>query len=281
MYNSECSVIQGNCFDLIKSLDSDSIDLVITSPPYSDIVNYGNYVDIKNPSEYCDWILPLFNEIKRVLKPNGSFILNINDKCVNGFRSVFIYDLISRSQKETELKLYDTYFWHKPNGIPNGSNKRFRNTTEFLFHFTKSKEVKFYMDRVLEDMKENSIIRYSSPMNDYQGTITNGQRNLKSIQFTEKNIPKKCRPDNVFRFKTASAARDNIIRHPAPFHKDLPSYFINLLTDVGDNVLDPFSGIGTTGISCKELNRNYIGYELNEVYVNYSIERIKKYLLND
>ena len=130
-------ILEGDCFDLIKEQADNSVDLIITSPPYADIVNYGKNISIKKPNEYVDWILPLFNEIYRVLKPSGSFILNINDNCSNGLRNPFIYELIYRSQKETKLKFYDTYIWHKMNGIPNGGVKRFRNTTEFIFHFVK------------------------------------------------------------------------------------------------------------------------------------------------
>lgn len=274
------NIIKGDALELIKTLENNSIDLVLTSPPYSDIVSYGNQVDIKKPNEYCEWILPLFIEIHRVLKPSGSFIFNINDKCVDGFRSTYIYDLVSKTIKETSLKLYDTYFWHKLNGIPNGSKKRFRNTTEFIFHFTKGNDIKFYMNRVLEDANVETISRYNRQMTNYQGDICEGKR-IKKIRykknFTNNQLQNKVRPDNVFRFKTASASRDNIIKHPAPFHKELPLYFINLLTNENDLVLDPFSGIGTTGIACKELNRNYIGFELNPIYADYSIERINSH----
>jgi site-specific DNA-methyltransferase (adenine-specific)/site-specific DNA-methyltransferase (cytosine-N4-specific) len=148
----------GDCFELIKDIEDNSVDLIITSPPYADIVNYGKNISIKRPNEYCDWLLPLFNEIYRVLKSSGSFILNINDNCSNGLRNPFIYELIHRSQKETKLKFYDTYIWHKRNGIPNGSPKRFRNTTEFIFHFVKDqKKLKFYMDRALQEPNESTL----------------------------------------------------------------------------------------------------------------------------
>lgn len=226
-------IIQGDCFELIKEQPDNSVDLIITSPPYADIVNYGQNVSIKKPKDYCDWLLPLFNEIHRVLKPSGSFILNINDNCSNGLRNPFIYELIHRSQTETKLKFYDTYIWHKRNGIPNGSPKRFRNMTEFIFHFVKDqKKMKFYM-----------------------GTGV--------------------RPDNVFRFATAGTERDNHIKHPAPFNKELPKYFINLLTDEGDLVIDVFGGIGTTNIGAKELNRRHISYELNPKYVEFGNNRIE------
>ena len=235
-------ILDGDCFDLIKQQPDNSIDLIVTSPPYADIVNYGKNVSVMNTDDYVDWLLPLFVEIERVLKPTGSFILNINDKCNKGYRSTFIYDLISRNNKETKLKLYDTYFWYKRNGIPNGAIKRFRNNTEFIFHFCKdAKKIKFYMDRALE----------------------------KSV-----NKDEMVRPDNVVRFATAGASRDNYIKHPAPFNKELPLYYINLLTDEGDIVLDPFSGIATTGLACKELNRNYIGFELNNEYANFSRKRL-------
>jgi DNA modification methylase len=287
-------IIEGDCFDLIKTLPDNSIDLIITSPPYADIVNYGKNISIKKPNEYCDWLLPLFNDIYRVLKPSGSFILNINDTCKGGYRNPFIYELIYRSQKETNLKFYDTYIWHKMNGIPNGSPKRFRNNTEFIFHFVKDqKELKFHMDRVLKEPAESNKERRK-----YNWTITThgetkgGERtNKKTINYltgstnktkdgyelptNKRTLPDLVRPDNVVRFHTAGHARDNTIKHPAPFYKDLPKYYINLLTDKDDVVLDVFAGIGTTGLACKELNREFIGYELNTKYVEFGNKRIK------
>lgn len=281
------NIINGDCFELIKQQPDNSVDLVVTSPPYSDIVNYGKAVSTKKPDDYVDWILPLFKEIHRVLKPSGSFILNINDKCENGYRSTYIYDLISRNNKETDLKLYDTYIWHKKNGIPNGQVKRFRNTTEFIFHFCKDKsQMKFYMDRVLQEPAESYKLRFENDTPLGQGKVIDGKRIKYLTGSTNKTkegyvkpdtmrvLPDKVRPDNVFRFATAGASKDNHIKHPAPFNKELPSYYINLLTDEGDIVLDPFSGIATTGVSCLELNRIYIGYELNETYCDFSIKRL-------
>lgn len=263
----------GDCFELIKSQPDNSVDLVITSPPYSDIVNYGKDVSIKKPKDYVDWLLPLFDEIQRVLKPSGSFILNINDNVSKGIRNYYIYELIYRSQTETKLKLYDTYFWHKKNGIPNGSKKRFRNMTEFIFHFCKNpKEMKFYMDRVLQEPAESYKNRFK-----YKDSIAGQGITKNGIRYVEKGLSgelKKVRPDNVVRFNTNGTSRDNTIKHPAPFNIELPLYYINLLTDEGDVVLDPFSGIGTTGMGCKELNRKYIGYELNETYYDFSISRL-------
>jgi len=286
----------GDCFELIKDIEDNSVDLIITSPPYADIVNYGKNISIKKPQDYCDWLLPLFNEIYRVLKPSGSFILNINDNCSNGLRNPFIYELIYRSQKESKLKFYDTYIWHKMNGIPNGGVKRFRNNTEFIFHFVKDqKKLKFHMNRVLREAAEETQKRMKYPWSiKTHGEIIDGERqNKKSINYltgstnktkegyelptTKRTLPDLIRPDNVVRFHTAGRARDNTIRHPAPFYKDLPKYYINLLTDEGDIILDPFGGIMTTGLACQEIgNRNFIGFELNEKYAEFGIKRLKK-----
>jgi DNA modification methylase len=266
----------GDCFELIKELPDNSIDLIITSPPYADIVNYGKNISIQKPQDYCDWLLPIFSQIQRVLKPSGSFILNINDTCKNGLRNPFIYELIYRSQKETKLKFYDTYIWHKMNGIPNGGAKRFRNTTEFIFHFVKDqKNLKFYMDRVLQEPAEASKKRANYPWHiKNHGIIEDGARHKDPENLIDYQ-PSLVRPDNVVRFHTAGHARDNTIKHPAPFYKDLPKYYINLLTDDGDTILDIFGGIMTTGLACKEIgDRNFIGMELNEKYAEFGKKRI-------
>jgi DNA modification methylase len=93
---------------------------------------------------------------------------------------------------------------------------------------------------------------------------------------TERTLPFLIRPDNVVRFHTAGHARDNTIKHPAPFYKDLPKYYINILTDENDTILDPFGGIMTTGVACNEVgNRNFIGIELNEKYAEFGKKRIE------
>jgi len=287
-------IIIGDSFEEIKKLADNSVDLVLTSPPYADILSYGKNVSTKKPDDYVDWILPLFREIVRVLKPSGSFILNIGDKCEGGLRSTYVFDLVSRTAKETDLKLYDTYFWYKKNGIPNGGSKRVRNNTEYIFHYCKDpKKLKFNMKNVMEEPKESSTERYKHEMTDQQGVVVDGVRIRKKVLFRQsktqkedgtsesvyvyKDAPEKVRPDNVRRFPTASASRDNTIKHPAPFHKELPLYYIKMLTDVGDIVVDTFSGIGTTGIACKELDRNYIGFEMNEIYAKFSRERIQNH----
>jgi DNA modification methylase len=147
------------------------------------------------------------------------------------------------------------------------------------------------MDRVMKEPAETYTKRKKHPTKTH-GEIIDGVRiKNKTINYltgstnktkdgyelpqTKRTLPDKIRPDNVFSFSTAGAARDNTIKHPAPFHKDLPKYYINLLTDDGDTILDPFGGIMTTGLACNEIgNRNFIGFELNEKYAEFGKKRI-------
>ena len=130
------------------------------------------------------------------------------------------------------------------------------------------------MDRALREPADETKKRrkYVWTLRDH-GKIIDGERGNKR-EYNAERLPELVRPDNVFRFPTAGLARDNTIRHPAPYHKELPSYFINLLTDEGDTILDVFSGIGTTGLGCND--RNYIGFELNEKYAEFSKKRLEK-----
>jgi site-specific DNA-methyltransferase (adenine-specific) len=258
----------GDALELIKLQKNESVDLIVTSPPYADIINYGDWIENHTGENYVNWLLSVFVEVARVLKPSGSFILNINENCEGGYRSTVIYDLISRNSRETDLKFYDSYIWHKKSCMPNSSARRFRHSTEHIFHFCKdSKKMKFFMARVL----------VPSVSGGKKQKIGRQKQNADGIQcniYREITMPLMSRPENVFRFRTAGASRANTIKHPAPFHKELPAYFINLLTDENDLVIDTFSGIGTTGEACKDLSRNYIGYELNEIYAAFSRKRL-------
>jgi len=266
-------IVCGDCFNLIKQIENKSIDLGLTSPPYADTKNYGKGIKIFHPDDYVDWILPLLDEIARILKPSGSFILNINDRIVNQQRHTYVHELIVRAVKETPLKLYDVYFWKKPTALPNGNSRRLNNVTEYLIHFCKDQnQVKWNMDAVREPYDENTVKRCQYPVGGFQLAVDKeGKamgRTRKMIQLNGKGKI----PSNVFHFPTASAVRGK--KHPAAFHIDLPSWFIKALTNEGDVVTDVFSGSGSTCLAAKKLNRKYIGIEMNEKYHEIAEERV-------
>lgn len=264
----------GDCMILAKKLPNNSVDLIVTSPPYADTVSYGKNVETFNPEIYVDWFLPLFREARRFLKESGSFILNINDKATNGERSVYVYDLVTRIVKETGLKLFDRYIWFKKSALPMPGEKRLNDRIEYIFHFIKdSKKFKTNTDEVRVPYKEISLKRFKSKVHGNDIVKSDGTTEL-SQRGSSKAHPKGAKPITVFRFNTGSALRG--IKHPAPFHPDLPEWFIRWLTDEGDIVLDPFMGGGTVAEVAKKLKRNYVGFEINPLYIKMTEERLNK-----
>lgn len=272
------TIYHGDCIELMDKLPENYIDLIITSPPYSDIKKYGKDINILHPDRYVDWFLSVMHGVQRILKPTGSFILNINDRCVKKQRHIYVHDLICRTVRETNLKFYDSYFWFKKGGvIPNGGPKRLNNNMEYILHFCKDVDrVKWNMDNVREPYTEGSINRFKKPMLDYI-TTDSGEQKLEKKRKWKYNEKGKV-PNNLFTFPTNSGTRGKI--HPAPFNVELPNWFIKALSYEGDIIIDIFMGSGTTAISAVKNNRLWIGFEKNLKYVEIARERIKKEMRN-
>jgi site-specific DNA-methyltransferase (adenine-specific)/site-specific DNA-methyltransferase (cytosine-N4-specific) len=264
-----------DCLNGMKRIADNSVNLVMTSPPYADAIHYGDEVKCFKTDDYVDWFIPIVRELERVMTNDGSFILNINDKIDSGFRSTYVFELIARIVKETNLKLYDRYIWFKKNGLPSAGN-RLNDRVEYLFHFTKEKGHKSYIDRIRIPYSQKSLERFKNPIGYNQKIQSNGIKKvetLKNVKPNENGI----KPENVIRFNTGSAYRHkNREKHPASFHPDMPHFFIEWLTDENDLVLDPFMGTGTVALVAKAKNRNYIGFEVNESY-----RQIQQDKLND
>jgi DNA modification methylase len=259
-------IYYGDAINLSKLLPNDYLDLVITSPPYVTLKNYGKKVDLLSPDHYNDWFLPLAYEIGRSLKTTGSFILNINDKVVNGFRDLYVFELVIRICNETDLKLYDRYIWHKKNAMPVGSGDRLNDWMEYIFHFSRTNKIKSNIDIIREPYAESTIKRYKSPVAFNKKVDDHGITSMGDKKIVKQN-PKGKKPATVMRFNNAGVLKGGTAgKHPAPFHPDLPKFFIKWLTDENDIVLDPFIGSGTVAEVCKSMNRQYIGFELNESY---------------
>ncbi|HQJ56944.1 MAG TPA: site-specific DNA-methyltransferase [Caldisericia bacterium] len=264
----------GDCIYLAKKLPENSIDLIVTSPPYADTVSYGKEVEIISPDNYVNWFLPLFHEAFRFLKPTGSFILNINDRASNGERHIYVYELVTRVVKETGLKLFDRYIWFKKSALPMPGEKRLNDRIEYIFHFVKdTKKFKTNTDAVREPYEKVSLNRFKSKVHGNDIIKNDGTTEL-SQRGSSKPHPLGKKPITVFRFDTGSALRG--LKHPAPFHPQLPGWFIKWLTDEGDIVLDPFMGGGTTAEAALKLKRKYIGFEINPEYIKMTQERLKK-----
>lgn len=260
-------ILQGDSLDLLKTLPDNSVDLILTSPPYADMKTYIDFKGIL-ADDYVDWFIPYCIEICRVMKPTGSFILNINDKVENRFRHPYVYDLISELHKRTDLKLFERLFWNKMKGLPN--KYRFGDRVEYLFWFAKTKNFYFDIDEMRTEYSEKSIQRMKKPL---KNRFARTEENSKNSEYKnwEPN-PKGALPSTLVNISSESKKiADN---HVAVYPVELAKYFIKGASEEGGVVLDPFMGTGTTAIAAKELNRNYIGFELQQDYIDVANKRI-------
>lgn len=256
-----------DCLEGMRMMDEKSVDLIITSPPYS---NMKSYIDFKgiHPDDYVDWFMPIIKESFRILKPSGSFILNINDKVENGFRHPYVYDLISEVHKQTEFKMYDRLFWNKKKFIPNPY--RFGDKIEYIFWFVKNKKFKFYMDEMRVEYNERSINRMKYKLKSRYARTEENQIDSKYKEWSPNQ--KGALPSTLVDISSEAKRVSN--KHVAVFPEALVEYFIKGTTDIGDLVLDPFMGSGTTGVVCKKLNRNWLGFEISKEYIEEANLRI-------
>jgi len=265
-------IYQGDALTLLKKLDSNSIDLVITSPPYSTLKRYIDDPGVE-ADLYVDWFIPYCKEIERVIKPTGSFILNINDKVQDGFRHPYVFDLISRLHKETGLKMFERLFWNKMKGLPNRS--RFGDRVEFVFWFAKQRDFYFNIDEMRTEYSKTSINRMKSPLKKrFARTIDNQE--TKEYKNWDPN-PLGALPTTLI--SISSESKRIFDNHIAVYPVDFCSYFMRGSTKPGDTVLDPFIGSGTTAVVANQLGRNYIGFETQQNYIDMANIRISEHKL--
>lgn len=269
VYYSDASHLLGNS---IKFPD-DSIDLIFTSPPYADKrkATYGGVP----PNKYVSWFIPIAAHFMRILKPRGSFILNIKEHPLDGERQTYVIELILELRKQGWLWI-EEYCWYKKNSFPGKWANRFRDSWERCLHFTRQYDFAMYQDAVrvpigdwaakrFKSMSEQDYIRYISKNNAHMArNVSNwlGKRKVNPhnvLIFEEEHF---LYPSNVIEFATQCTNHN----HSAPFPLELPSWFIRLFTQEGQVVLDPFLGSGTTAAASILLNRKYIGIEIISEY---------------
>lgn len=259
----------GDARDVLKEYPDHHFNLIVTSPPYAD-ARKKHYHSI-NPNEYADFFESFHEQFWRVLAEDGSFVLNIKDKVVNGVRHRYVWKTIERLA-EKGWKCVDDYIWTKPNAMPGYWRNRLRDEWEYCFHMTKYAHFAMYQDAVkqpigdwaeirLKNLNGKSAVRHNSENESGFG------RDLRA--WTEKD---KVLPGNVLRLGLVGKN----MGHPAVFPVGLPEFFIKLFTKANDNVLDPFAGSGTTGLAAQALHRNATLIELEPEYVEVIRQRLGK-----
>jgi site-specific DNA-methyltransferase (adenine-specific)/site-specific DNA-methyltransferase (cytosine-N4-specific) len=254
-------IVLGDCKKELKSIGENSIDLIVTSPPYADSRKQ-TYGGIK-PENYVEWFLPISKELLRVLKPSGTFILNIKEKAENGERSTYVLELILAFKKQGWLWT-EEFIWHKKNCYPGKWPNRFRDAWERLLQFNKTKKFNMYQDKVKIPIGDWAEFRLKnlSETDKIRDNAKNGSGFGKNISnwLGKEDVY----PSNVLHLSTEC----NNKNHSAAFPDALPEWFIKLFTKEGDTVLDPFAGSGTTLFVAEKMNRNSIGIEIMPEYVS-------------
>ena len=263
------NIILGDCEDVLKGVPDDSVDLIFTSPPYAD-QRRQTYGGIR-PNEYVEWFMPKADQFHRVLKPTGTFVLNIKERAVNGERHTYVIELILEMRKRGWFWT-EEFMWHKKNSHPGKWPNRFRDNWERLIQFNKNKKFNMYQDAVMVPVGDWAKHRLSN-LSDTDKTRDESRvgsgfgKNVSNWVGRDMVYP-----NNVIHMATESSNKN----HSAVFPVALPSWFIRLFTQTEDTVLDPFVGSGSTAVAALRLGRHYIGIDTNPEYVDLSHERIEE-----
>lgn len=263
----QINYIYNDSSEEMKQIPDNSVDLIVTSPPYNINISYGNntkkgkivsskgvkYPDKLEEEEYRELLNKVFTECKRVLKENGSIWINIKNRLIKGevIPPFWIMNYF------TEMHLQNLLIWNFDWG--GSTNKRFAPRYEYVFWYINNpKNFKFNIEEVKVPALNYRPDRYKSQL---------------------KN------PSDVWRIPMVSGNFEERTEHPAQYPESLIKRILLAGSDEGDVILDPFLGSGTTAVVAKKLNRNYIGFELEKEYIEMAKNRINKAewgeLLND
>jgi len=279
--NSQFMILIGDAKEKLKELETESIQSVITSPPYWGLRDYGNDEQIgqeETPDKYIDNMVEVFNNVLRVLKKDGTLWLNIGDSYSSirnekiGVKKkdlVGIPWMLAFALRKNGWYLRQDIIWAKPNPMPESVRDRCTKSHEYIFMLTKSE--KYYYDYNAIREPRTSVgsnhqfggKKYNDPTNPIYGSIqsvyeSDGKRNKRDVW----NI-------TTQPFKDA---------HFAVMPERLVEPCILAGSKADDLILDPFAGSGTVGVVAKKHNRNFIGIELNPDYAKIANDRINETL---
>jgi site-specific DNA-methyltransferase (adenine-specific) len=263
-------ILQGNCLEVLRTLQSESVNMCITSPPYYKLRNYGNKDQLgqeKTPQEYIHKLCDIFDATHRIITNDGTCWVNLGDsydpktKCLIGVPAMFQLEMVRRG-----WILRNIIIWNKPNCMPSSVKDRYTIDFEYLFFFSKNK--KYFFKTQYEPRKtsseysggysqKNEIIQKTVNATDITRRIKMGKERIKRCVWQVSPTP----------FKEA---------HFATYPEKLIEGPIDACCPVGGVVMDCFFGAGTTGVVAKKQKKNFIGIELNQEYIEIAQKRIDK-----
>ena len=250
-------IYQGNSLDWLASLDSESVDLVFADPPYN--IKKAEWDNFENQEKYIDWSIQWISQASRILKSNGSLY-------VCGFSEI-LADLKYSVSKY--FKNCRWLIWHYKNKANLGSD--WGRSHESIIHFRKSDQVKINIDDVRIPYGAHTLKYPSHPQAE---TSAYGKGKTKKNNNWTPN-PKGAKPKDVIEIPTTCNGMGETTPHPTQKPEELLRKFILASSEEGDLIIDPFSGSGTTIVVAEQLNRRWMGCDLNIEYNNWAIQRLE------
>lgn len=264
------ALVIGDCSDTLRALPDDSLDLCVTSPPYNEQPKYGNGERYER-EWYEDKFLKITGEILRVLKADGSFVLNYRSKRSNGGRGTLQYELVFWLM-EQGWNFAEDFVWGKPSPPPGRWSRHLKDAVEYCFQFTKTKEWAFYPEHCLERARwdRKDVERRKQLAHNHERVNAPSGHGRNRVQAG----PDMVRPSTLLHFEPEFGK--NPTKHPARFPIQLPTFFIKLMTKPGDLVFDPFAGTCTTAVAAEELGRRWLVTELDADYASVLTDRLRR-----
>jgi DNA modification methylase len=274
-------IIHGNCIDVLKTLQK-PIDCCVTSPPYWNQRDYGTIEQFGNEKTVDDYIfnlLEVFKLVQNVMADHGTLFLNIGDVYYKKELACIPFKL-AMSMQSIGWKFRQTIIWNKPSCKPESVKDRFTNSFEYVLFFTKS--LKYYFD-----WEANSEIVDPSTWG-LKKDMTYAGKDQKVYDGTGAERPGGIKERMAAKVRAGGVLRKNKRNvwniskacfkgeHVATFPEELSRICVKAGCRPGGTVLDPFSGAATTGVSCKETGREYIGIEINADFCELSKKRLEE-----
>lgn len=265
----------GDSLELLKQLPDESVNLIMTSPPFAlgRKKEYGN-VDAK---DYIAWFLPFAEQMKRVIRSDGSIVIDIGGTWVKGqpTRSLYHFKLVIALVEELGLHLAQEFYWYNPAKLPSPAEWvtvrriRVKDAVNTVWWLSKSPQPKANNRKVLKPYSESMLALLE---NGYKAKKRPSGHDI-SNNFSQNNGG--AIPPNLLEFANTDSnsyylktcRNQGIKPHPARFPHALPEFFVKFLTDENDIVIDPFAGSVVTGDICEALARRWLAFEIDENYL--------------
>lgn len=288
LYKTDLGIaVLGDSLEVLRSMPDSSVNLVMTSPPYA--LHFKKEYGNADKADYIEWLLPFAREILRVLKDDGSFVLNIGGSYNAGTptRSIYHYKLIVALVEQVRFHLAQELFWYNPAKMPMPAEwvtvrrVRVKDSVEFVWWLSKTPHPKASNLNVLKPYSKDMIRlnerKLRETVRPSGHVIRQGFSDIGAGGSIPSNVVEEA-PSDMLKFGNNSAndryttkcKEAGIKIHPARFPTALPEFFVRLLTEKNDLIVDPFAGSNTTGMVAEQLGRKWIGIEANEEYLRAS-----------